>query len=370
MSMFTVIRTSNTVVRLALAWTPFFLLWVLFTMAFMEIDVGEAVLSGLVSTGTAAVLALPVWRFTGRLQWPDRIAPGFVLAHLAAGFPYALAWTVAGYAVFAVEMQASIIELIRNSGIFGWRLLMGYWLYAIVAGVSYAVRTRHRLREQERVAARAEALALKARLATLRGQLNPHFLFNALNSVTTLIRHDPARAEEAVGRLADLLRYSLDEGTQTAVSMEDEWQFTRGYLEMQQLRFGDRLRFQMDATPGALACSVPPFVLQPLVENAVEHAVSPRTEGGTVHISADLTATQLVLTIEDDGPGITPSEDRSGHGHGLTTLRARVAATYGDAGSLKINRSGLGGVCARLALPVHVFEIQAMVDKPSGTEVS
>jgi len=340
-------------IRITLAWTPFFLLWVLFTLAFMGVSVRDALMSGIVSTGSAALLGLPVWYLTGRLAWPDRIGMRFVGTHALAGFPYAVLWTLVGYVVASVEMQTSVFDLLRESRILGWRLLMGIWLYVIVAGISYAIQTRDRLREQERVAARAEALALQARLASLRGQLNPHFLFNALNSITTLIRHDPKNAEKAVERLADLLRYALDGGDQSTVSMHEEWEFTQEYLEMQRLRFGDRLRYDMTAEPGALSYAVPPFVLQPLVENAVEHAISNRPEGGFVNIAARVGDGVLLLSVEDDGPGIGSANARPGHGHGLSTLSARLEAVYGDRGSLALDRSVLGGTRAIVMLPSH-----------------
>lgn len=358
-------RPVNTFSRLLLAWIPFFLLWVLFTLAFMETSVTDALVSAVVSTVSAAILGLGVWHFAGWLPWPDRSSPKFVIAQFVAGFPFALLWTIAGYATHSVRMGVSILELMKDSAIFGWRLLMGFWIYAIVAGVSYAVRTRRRLQEQERIAVRAEALALQARLASLRGQLNPHFLFNALNSVTALIRHDPGRAETAVARLAELLRYALDDGDETSVSLEDEWRFTEGYLEMQRLRFGERLRYEAVFNEGTLAHTVPPFVLQPLVENAVEHALSPRTAGGFLSIRASIQERGLVLTVEDDGPGIQNGRNRPGHGHGLETLRARLEALFGGAGYLVTERSAYGGVRAEVVVPVDLAQTEMQSDRES-----
>ncbi len=345
------------IIRIALAWTPFFLLWVLFTLAFMEVGMRDALMSGIVSIGSAALLGQPVWYLTGRVAWPDRIGIRFVGIHTLAGFLYAALWTFVGYVVASFEMQTSVLDLMRESRILGWRLLMGIWLYVIVAGISYAIRTRKRLREQESVAARAEALALKARLASLRGQLNPHFLFNALNSITTLIRHDPVTAEKAVERLADLLRYALDGDDRTTVSMHEEWEFTQEYLEMQRLRFGDRLRYDMTAESTPLSCPVPPFVLQPLVENAVEHAISIRPEGGFVKIGAHLDGDVLQILVEDDGPGFELPSARPGHGHGLSTLGKRLEAVYGSGASLVLSRSELGGTRAVVTLPAASVDI-------------
>jgi len=185
----------------------------------------------------------------------------------------------------------------------------------------------------------------------LRAQLNPHFLFNALHSVNALIRRDPRKAEQAVEQLADLLRYTLDEGNESLVPLDDEWAFTRGYLELQSIRFGDKLRYVSEFAEGVLSCLVPPFILQPLVENAVEHGISTRTEGGEVRIGAALKDGVLLLRVEDDGtsartgqPGRDPGRDSAGgrvrgHGSGLDVLRQRLDALYGEHGHLEVRDS-------------------------------
>ncbi len=335
--------SKHAISRYALAWTPFLVLWVLLMLVFTNDPIDRVLLSGIESTLSAALLGIPVWWISARVPWPDRITPRFCLVHVAAVIPYALGWAVSAYLFSSLRMDEPLVETIVNSDVFRWRVLMGAWLYAIVAGVSHAVRNRNRLREQERIASRAEALALEARLAALRAQLNPHFLFNALHSANALIRRDPEKAEQAVEQLADLLRYTLDEGNEALVPLDEEWAFTRGYLKLQSIRFGDKLRYVSEFADGSLSCLVPPFILQPLVENAVEHGISTRTEGGEVRILGTLKDGVLVLRVEDDGSSARngrPGADLgSGHGSGLAVLRQRLEALYGERGRLEVRDS-------------------------------
>lgn len=343
---------SHSIVRYVLAWIPFYVLWVLFLLVFTGNTVGQSASSSFTSTLAAAIPGLVVWWLSGKLPWPDRLTASFWMVHAATAIPYALIWAVSAFVVHAIRMNVPLGEAIASSEIFSWRILMGVWLYAIVAGVSYAVRNRERLREQERIAARAEALALEARLSALRAQLNPHFLFNALHTVSALIESNPGKAERAVEELADLLRYVLDEGSESMVSLEDEWAFTKGYLELQGIRLGERLRYKTEFGPATLSCLVPPFALQPLVENAVEHGISTSVSGGEVRIGATLDNGWLVLQVEDDGStGMRmPPTGTNGHGTGLSVLRERLAAHFGERATLDIERTD-GGHRATIRIP-------------------
>ncbi len=341
-------RGTN-LLKIALAWLPFCVLWILFMMSYAEGSLGYAVASGVTMIGGAAVLGLGVWWFTGRINWPERLKLSFYAVHLVAGAMYGLAWAALEATFHAVNEGISAITWILESDVFGWIVLMGVFLYGLIAGVSYTVRMRQSLREQERVAARAEALAVKAQLQTLRAQLNPHFLFNALHSFSTLIRHDPQAAERAVERLGDLLRYALDEG-QDEVPLGDEWTFTRHYLDLERLRLDARLKIDTNFEPEALECLVPSFTLQPLVENAIQHSIAPRPEGGTVVIGAKLRDGELVVEVRDDGPGAA-DEGSDNRGLGLSILRQRLQALYGDAAALSIDTAPGHGFSATVSLP-------------------
>ena len=219
-------------------------------------------------------------------------------------------------------------------------------------------------RERERLL-RAEARAHEARLSALRLQLQPHFLFNALNAVSTLVAEGrAAEANRMLARLSDFLRATLERKDAAEVPLVDEVAFTRQYLEIEEVRFGDRLRVEVDVDPGARAALVPPMILQPLVENAVRHAVVPRTRGGTIGIVVARQDGYLRLDVHDDGPGPAPADDggaREGAeggresagrpGLGLANTRQRLEELYGAHAELTLGASARGGLAVSLRLP-------------------
>jgi LytS/YehU family sensor histidine kinase len=221
------------------------------------------------------------------------------------------------------------------------QLLMGIWLYAIFAGIAYAVQTRNRLHEKETLAARAEALAAAARLDAIRARLNPHFLFNALHTLGALVKFRPAIAEEAIERLGDMLRYALKEEGRELVEFSEECDFTRQYLAFERLRYEDRLKVEMEIDPESFHYDLPPFSIQTLAENAVHHAISTRPEGGAVWIKCRCQDGQLSVTVRDDGPG-SNSPARESHQFGLRSLRERLQAAYGSEADLNTHNGPQG----------------------------
>jgi sensor histidine kinase YesM len=202
------------------------------------------------------------------------------------------------------------------------------------------------LRTQELEKERAEKLAAEARLASLASKVQPHFLFNTLNSISALVREDPSRAEVLIDRLGSLLRSSLDAGK--TVPLERELQLVADYLEIQHARFGERLHYELlsGTKPDAM---VPPFAVQSIVENSLKHVGGQRAEGVNVTIRATRVEADLLVEVTDDGPGFT--EDALKAGHGLDNLQARLRALYGERASLEFVRPRIG-MTVRLRLPV------------------
>ncbi len=196
-----------------------------------------------------------------------------------------------------------------------------YWL--LVAGTAVA-DTLRRTRERESQVARLEVQLADARLAALQSQLHPHFLFNTLHAVSSLIHEDPDAAEDMLTALSDLLRTTLGRGHQREVPLRDEIDFLERYLEIEKMRLGDRLRVALDIPPHAADVLVPSFAIQPLVENAIRYAIAPRRDGGRLEIRARRSDGWLRLTVADDGPGF------GGRGIKMENLRARLAHLYGD----------------------------------------
>ena len=191
---------------------------------------------------------------------------------------------------------------------------------------------------------------MRAQLAALRAQLHPHFLFNALNAVVQLMRLDPARAEEAAELIASLLRTTLEE-ERDEVTLDDEWSFVSRYLEVERIRFGDRLRVSADVDRNFLAERVPPFALQTLVENAVRHGAAHRVAPTEIVVTAARTASQLSLSVRNMVGAEPLGTVSNGTGTGLLRLRERLKLLYGDAARLTCSTQEDGSFEAVLVVP-------------------
>jgi signal transduction histidine kinase len=213
--------------------------------------------------------------------------------------------------------------------------------YAAIVVATHGIDTWRRGRE-------ANALLMQARVDLLTSQLQPHFLFNALHSIAELMHSDVEAADRALTRVSELLRATLDAGKQQEIRLADELALVDRYLEIEQIRLGDRLRTRIDVEPSTRDALVPMFILQPIVENAVRHAIAPRTAPGTIVIATRHEGDDLRIEIADDGSGFAAD---SIEGVGLANTRTRLAHLYGDKQRLEIARNSDGGASVRLVLP-------------------
>lgn len=301
-----------------------------------------------------ALLLPGVLRLTARLPWGRTPPLRLVAGHLAGALIFAGLAQVGAVLAFTTDYWLSngVWSMRTDPRILVWRGVMSLLVYATVASAGHATAFARRAREEAARAARAEALRAEAQLAALHAQLNPHFILNLLHSLIGLVARDPGLATAGLERLGDVLRYvvRVQRGGADEVPLAAEWEFVEDYLSLERLRLGERLRTRLDADPEALALPLPAFVLQPLVENAVRHAVAPRTEGGTVVVTARCDGPLLRLRVEDDGPGDAGSAS-AGEGMGLRLIRERLAALYGGGAQLTTGPSTLGGFAAEVTLP-------------------
>ncbi|AHG93752.1 histidine kinase internal region (plasmid) [Gemmatirosa kalamazoonensis] len=231
-------------------------------------------------------------------------------------------------------------------------LVVAAALTAAVAGRS-AERSLRRAVDLELARERLAAELARARVDALRAQLQPHFLFNTLNSIAVLATTDAPRARTMVRRLSELLRAVLAEDERPTVPLGREIDLLRAYVEIQRVRFGERVRVSIDAEPGALDVPVPTLILQPLLENAIRHAVGDREEGGSVAVSARVAGERLELAVTDDGPGEAAATAPDGaRGVGLANTRGRLQALYGAAHTFAVGAAAGGGWSVRIAVPV------------------
>jgi sensor histidine kinase YesM len=191
------------------------------------------------------------------------------------------------------------------------------------------------LRTKQRDEAEARRLAAEAQLASIESRVQPHFLFNTLNSIAALVHDDPAGAERMTGQLAALLRSALDSTAVPVVSLDEELRIVRAYLDIERVRFGERLRYDVRLGDGTASARVPRMALQTLVENSVKYAVSPRREGGSIAVTAAMNDGGIRVTVEDDGPGFDAAVRLEGHG--LALLEARLAMLFGERASMRVD---------------------------------
>lgn len=327
-----------------------------------------AVRSALLGVLPDCLLAPLALRHSRRAPWGRVPAWRFALHHVAGGALFVLGSAATYLGEFFVErriFRGAWPALPPLEG-FVYKGFGSILVYATVCAIGSAV-------EEARRAARAEVLSAEARLAALRARLNPHFILNLLHTLMGLVGRDPASAQAAIEQLGDVLRYALRVQSQglDEVRLREEWNFVERYLALERLRLGDRLRIRLAVEEEILDAVVPVFSLQPLVENAVRHAIAPRASGGSVEVTAARSGSVVVLSVEDDGaPEASAGADTAGRpsradvearpgagagagaGIGLRLIRDRLSALYGDAARLETGRSSLGGFRAAVTVPL------------------
>ncbi|MGB2603331.1 MAG: histidine kinase [Candidatus Sulfotelmatobacter sp.] len=232
-----------------------------------------------------------------------------------------------------------------------WIEAVIYAASAIAIGIELkifnSVRIQIKLEEQER-------LLLHARMEALQNQINPHFLFNTLNSISSLVRFDPDTAREVISKLATILRRLLN-STDSFVPLREEVEFIDNYLDIEVVRFGnDKLRVVKELDPASLDVMVPSMLLQPLVENSIKHGLASMVEGGSIYLRSRLSESRLVIEVEDDGVGIsaTQPESTAGAGIGMANISERLHVLYGDTARMTIDSGEGNGTLVRIRLPL------------------
>ncbi|GAB5519173.1 MAG: histidine kinase [Rhodothermales bacterium] len=281
------------------------------------------------------MLSLPVWWLTIRLM--DRVAWGWrLLAHLVLLPLYA--WT--HYQLTVWSYTSSVPNPDTTSSLFteaGFIVLGNAVAYVAQVAVYHTVRAVQRLRWREHQATELARLAQERELAALKAQINPHFLFNTLNSISATA-HDPDLTRERIAELAHLLRYTLDSNRHTTVPLADELDFAQAYLTLEQHRFSDRLQVDIHADPAALAAYVPPMLVQPLVENALVHGIAPLEAGGTVALHIRAAADTIEVEVQNDKhPTYMPVRVS---GIGQANTKARLLGVFGEQASLDTQDTG------------------------------
>ncbi len=244
------------------------------------------------------------------------------------------------------------------------RLPVDVIIYWMIIGSGYAFEYYRRFREQQLQAARLEIRAtqletqlVQAQLQALKMQLHPHFLFNTLHAIAALMDDDVKGARRMMARLSELLRLTLESAGQQEVALRQELDALERYLEIEQIRFQDRLTVRLAVAPETLDASVPNLVLQPIVENAIRHGIAPRSSAGRVEIRAERRDGMIELQVIDDGPGLQKGDGEFKEGIGLANTRARLRQLYGDKHRIEIKDADEGGLIVKLSIPFRQTEV-------------
>ena len=219
-----------------------------------------------------------------------------------------------------------------------WDALRFYDQYIIVVGVYYVIRYFQGLQRKDR---EKNELALKNKemqISLLKSQINPHFLFNTLNSISTLVHSSKEQARKVITQLSDIFRYALDSHGGEMVKLLHEINFIENYIRIQQVRFGERLRFVKDIEPSCLGIKVPPMILQPLVENSVKYGIAPKEEGGTINLTVRRSGSVIFFEVRDDGLGTKAKKvmDGSSNGVGMSNTDLRLKSYFGPNAGLRV----------------------------------
>jgi sensor histidine kinase YesM len=289
---------------------------------------------------------------------------GIAIAVLQLAAESAILRSIGVFPAIMTSFAATLVFLL----VLGFhQAFMTYWIVlAIQYGFGWYQRYEERRQEALRLELRTSQLEgqlMQAHLSALKMQLQPHFLFNTLNAIMVLVRQQKGReAEETLGRLSDLLRCVLDDVGAQEIPLRRELEYLQLYLSIEQVRFKDRLRVEIAASPEVFDAAVPQMVLQPLVENAIRHGIGRSSSAGKIRIGACLVNGMLEIKVQDDGPGLAARRPGQTQGIGLANTRARLHQLYGDAAHLSVENDEGGGVAATVVLPCRTLDAGSTVD--------
>lgn len=314
---------------------------------------GRALSFGLADWYVWALWSLPILRLSRRFPLEQSAWKRNVFVHLAGSAVVSVGYVAVR--AYVGQWQGEWVGETRPWNELFLPLLLKTWhfnllFYWIILSAAHVVLYQKQLREREVRAVELEKRLTDARLQALQMQLNPHFLFNTLNSVAALMHRDVEAADRMLVRLGELLRHTLDSTNTQEVPLHQELEFLERYLEIEQIRFGDRLTVRREIEDQTRVALVPNLILQPLVENAIKHGIEPRACPGEVVLKARLSGGQLLLEVSDNGRGPV-KKIRQREGIGLANTRARLQQLYGDAHQMEADGQAENGFAVRIRLP-------------------
>lgn len=333
---------------------PYMAFWLALTAVYEIIflispgmTVGEAARAGVVVMVPAALLGLLVIHGVKRLSLPSTIEWRFMLTHIILALAFSVAWVVLVAALRNVDLRiftGAWVGRVPSASAIRWHMVSGVMIYAAIATATHA----------SIVTERAQIDRKNAELNALRAQLSPHFLFNTIHSIILLVSRDPVAAETALEKIADLMRYALKSHNDlnSWSTVGEELEFAQTYIDLESIRLGDRLRVEHHIDALTLGFMVPPMLIQPLLENSIQHAVSRNARGATVSISIRQEKDALVLRVSDDGANTEAASTKNRHGIGLDAVQARLQLCFGNDYDFSAEPLESGGFLTTIRMPV------------------
>jgi len=351
--------TPFTSSRHSLMWRIYVAVWLVYAMFLAVADQLDNVAGGqfdagrfaltIVSLVPSAFLLALAWPLTGWLERRGYRLPRILAFHVVAALSFAIIAQGPFWTVFKAGKPISW---------YIWPLLYHGMTYLLGAGIFHLIRAADTAHRQALAIREAQNLVIASELSALRNKLNPHFLFNTLHSIIALTQRNPAAAETALFQFSDMLRYVLDteRSGNDRVTLDAELDFVRDYLELEQLRLGERLHVEWDLDEEAGDHPLPALSLQPLVENSIKHAFNPHSRPGILQIRTrrDAGTGALTMTVRDTGPGADPASIATAPGLGLRTIERRLQLDYGSRAALRVQSAAGAGFSVSVTIPAQL----------------
>jgi two-component system, LytTR family, sensor kinase len=341
-------------------WVLGFLFWTLLGLSFAsqfyisnskagyDVTWKQAVSFSLGDWYVFALLSIPVNALARRFRFDMGTWGRSLPVHIVGSVAFSLSYMVLRASLGSWQSGFSFAEAFKPLLVKTWHY--NILVYGVIVAVSQAFDYYRKYRERELHASELEKHLVQAKLQALQMQLNPHFLFNTLHSISSLMHKDVEAADRMIMRLSDLLRAALSSADTQEVSLRKELELLQLYLGIEQIRFGDRLSVQMNEADEALDAQVPNLILQPLVENAIRHGIEPRARPGKIELHACRKADALSLAVCDNGKGI-PDTKPAREGVGLSNTRERLRELYGEAHRFELRQGAEGGLRVEMTIP-------------------
>jgi hypothetical protein len=296
------------------------------------------------------VLSIPVWIIVIRMMHAAKwYWKGAVHSFVAPAYAI-MAYACLYYMVLWFGGEASAKPILKSAG---WLLYFNFIVYILQFALYHSYEIFRKLRINEKVTLQIVALKTEQELATLKAQINPHFLFNTLNSISAMAATNAEETRTMIAHLSDLLRYAIDSSKKEFISLDEEIQFIQGYIALETRRMGERLASTFQVDRALASYKVPPMILQPLVENAIKHGIAPNEEGGSVHVEIRREGNGIEFRISNTGIGLLCTDPlRTSDGVGLKNTDARLRKIFGERARLKIRSRAEGGCEVTFQLPV------------------